>query len=134
MKVLAILNPENGTCKESLSQLYRLSQSGYEIEEVVLVLENTYSAEKWVISFSMPISKEEIEKIKKRYIEKVLSEWEAISGNTNLPVKAEVIEATKLLKELDTEKIDLFLIGCLDNKSLCKLIEKLDKPLLVVKN
>ena len=134
MKVLAILNPENGTCKESLFQLYRLSQSGYEIEEVVLVLENTYSAEKWVISFSMPISKEEIEDIKKRYTEKVLSEWEAISGNTNLPVKAEVIEATKLLKELDTEKIDLFLIGCLDSKSLCKLIEKLDKPLLVVKN
>ena len=134
MKVLAILNPENGTCKESLSQLYWLSQSGCEIVGVILVLENTYSAEKWVISLSMPLSKEEIEDIKKRYTEKVVSEWEAISGNTNLPVETKVTEATKLLKELDTENIDLFLIGCLESKSLCKLIEKLDKPILVVKN
>ena len=134
MKVLAILNPENGTCRESISQLYLLSQKGYEIEEVILVLENTYSAEKWVISFSMPLSKEEIENIKKRYTEKVLSEWEAVSGNTNLPVKAEVIEATKLLKELNIENVDLLLMGCLESKSLCKLIENLDKPVLVVKN
>ena len=90
--------------------------------------------EKWVISLSMPLSKEEIEKIKKRYTEKVLSEWKAISGNTNLPVKTEVIEAAKLLEKLNTESIDLFLIGCLECKSLCKLIENLDKPILVVKN
>jgi len=134
MKVLAILNPENGTCRESLSQLYRLSQSGYEIEKVYLALENTYSAEKWVISLSMPLFKEEIEDIKKRYTEKVLSEWEAISGNTNLPIVAEVAKTRDLLKDSKVEEIDLFLIGCLESKSLCKLIGNLNKPILVVKN
>lgn len=134
MKIVAILNPENGTCQQTLSTLYKLFKSGCEIKEVLLVLENTYHAEKWVLSLSMPISKEEIEAIKKRYIQKVLAEWEALSGNTDLPVKAEVYEVPKAIKEMDLSDTDLVILGCLDSKSLCKLIENLDKPTLAVKN
>ncbi len=134
MKIAAILNPENGTCKQTLSTLYNLFKSGCEIKEVLLVLENTYHAEKWVLSLSMPLSKEEIEAIKKRYIQKVLAEWEALSGNTDLPVKAEVYEVSRAIKEMDLSDTDLVILGCLDNKSLCKLIENLDKPVLAVKN
>ena len=134
MKIAVILNPENGTCRESLSLLYNLSQRGYEIGEVLLVLENTYHAEKWVISLSMPLSKEEIESLKKRYIQKVLSEWEALSGKADLPVRAEVNDATAAVKELDLSDTDLVLLGCLETKSLCKLIETLDKPVLIAKN
>jgi len=134
MKILAILNPENGTCRETLSLLYNLKREGNEILEVLLVLENTYHAEKWVISLSMPLSKEEIEKIKQRYIAKILSEWEAISGNTDLSVSAEVNETKKVLEERDLSGVDLVVFGCLESKSLCKLIETLDKPILVVKN
>lgn len=134
MKITAILNPENGTCRESLSLLYKFSQAGMEIKEVLLVLENTYHAEKWVISLSMPLSKEEIESLKKRYTQKVLSEWEALSGNTNLPVKAEVNDTTAAIKELDLSDVDLVLLGCLETKTLCKLIETLDKPVLTAKN
>ena len=133
MKVLAILNPENGTCKETLSLLFDLSQKGYEIKELLLVLENTYHAERWVISLSMPLSKEEIESIKERYYKKVLTEWEALGGN-EVPIKVEVNEAKNLLKEENLNDIDLLVVGCLESKSLCKLIETLDKPVLVVKN
>ncbi len=134
MKLIAILNPENGTCKQTLSILYNLVKGGNELKEVLLVLENTYHAEKWVLSLSMPLSKEEIENLKKRYIQKVLAEWEALSGNTDLPVKAEVYEVQKAVKEMDLTDVDLIVLGCLDNKSLCKLIENLDKPILTVKN
>jgi len=134
MKILAILNPENGICRETLSLLHNLKREGNEILEVLLVLENTYHAEKWVISLSMPLSKEEIEKIKQRYIAKILSEWEAISGNTDLSVSAEVNDPKKVLEEKDLSGVDLLVFGCLESKSLCKLIETLDKPILVVKN
>jgi hypothetical protein len=134
MKILAVLNPENGTCKETLSLLYNLQKEGNEILKVLLVLENTYHSEKWVISLSMPLSKEEIERIKEKYTNKVLSEWEALSGNTDLPVVAEVNEAKKVLEEKDLSKADFLVLGCLESKSLCKLIETLDKPILVVKN
>jgi len=133
MKVLAILNPENGTCKETLSLLFDLSQKGYEVKEILLALGNTYHAERWVISLSMPLSKEEIESIKERYYKKVLTEWEALGGN-EVPIKVEVNEAPNLLKEENLNDIDLLVVGCLESKSLCKLIETLDKPVLVVKN
>jgi len=133
MKVLAILNPENGTCKETLSLLFDLSQKGYEVKEILLALENTYHAERWVISLSMPLSKEEIESIKERYYKKVLTEWEALGGK-EVPIKVEVNEAKNLLKEENLSDIDLLVVGCLESKSLCKLIETLDKPVLVVKN
>jgi len=133
MKVLAILNPENGTCKETLSLLFDLSQKGYEVKEILLALENTYHAERWVISLSMPLSKEEIESIKERYYKKVLTEWEALGGK-EVPIKVEVNEAKNLLKEENLNDIDLLVVGCLESKSLCKLIETLDKPVLVVKN
>ena len=133
MKVLAILNPENGTCKETLSLLFDLSQKGYEVKEILLALGNTYHAERWVMSLSMPLSKEEIESIKERYYKKVLTEWEALGGN-EVPIKVEVNEAPNLLKEENLNVIDLLVVGCLESKSLCKLIETLDKPVLVVKN
>jgi len=134
MKVVAFLNPENGTCAQTLSFLYKLHQLGAKIEKVYLVLENTYHAEKWVLSFAMPVSKEEIEGIKKTYVKKILAEWEALSGNTDLPVEARVDEIKKMVKELNLEGIDQIVLGCLDEKSLCKLIETLDKPVLIVKN
>ena len=134
MKLVAVLNPENGTCKETLSLLYQLSQQGFSIEEVYLVLENTYHAEKWVLSLSMPVSKEEIENLKRRYSQKILSEWEALSGTSNLPVKVEVNESSKVVSSVIQKKTDLLILGCLESKNLCKLIEKLDIPILVVKN
>ena len=134
MKILAILNPENGTCKKTLSLLYQLFQEGNEIKEVLLVLENTYHAERWVLSLSMPLSKEEIEQIKERYKKKILSEWEALSGNTNLKTRVEVNEVKKVLKEENLEDTDLILFGCVESKSLCKLIENLDKAVLIVQN
>ena len=134
MKILAILNPENGTCKKTLSLLYQLFQEGNEIKEVLLVLENTYHAERWVLSLSMPLSKEEIEQIKERYKKKILSEWEALSGNTDLKTRVEVNEVKKVLKEENLEDTDLILFGCVESKSLCKLIENLDKAVLIVQN
>jgi len=134
MKVVAFLNPENGTCTQTLSFLYKHYQEGAEIEKVYLVLENTYHAEKWVLSFAMPVSKEEIEKIKRTYVKKILAEWEALSGNTDLKVEAVVDEAKNLIKNLKIEDYDLVVLGCLEDKSLCKLIETLDKPVLIVKN
>ena len=134
MKILAVLNPENGTCKKTLSLLYQLFQEGNEIKEVLLVLENTYHAERWVLSLSMPLSKEEIEQIKERYKKKILSEWEALSGNTDLKIRIEVNEVKKVLKEENLEDTDLLLFGCVESKSLCKLIETLDKAVLIVQN
>ncbi len=133
MKLVALINPENGTCRETLSLLYDLSQKGFEIKELYLVLENTYHAERWVLSLSMPLSKEEIQSIKERYRKKVISEMEALGAK--LPdLKIEVNEASKVIKELDLKEVDLVVVGCLENKSLCKLIENLDKPTLVIKN
>ncbi len=134
MKLAVVFNPENGTCKRTLSFLYQFFQKGFSIEEVILVLENTYHAEKWVLSLSMPLSKEEIETIKKRYQQKILSEWEALSGNTDLPLKVEVNESSKVVSSLAQKEIDFLILGCLENKNLCKLIEKLDIPTLIVKN
>ncbi len=134
MKVVALLNPENGTCSQTLSALSQLRSLGADIEKVVLVLENTYQAEKWVLSFAMPVSKEEIEGIKKNYAKKILSEWEALTGDVNLPLEVVVDKAENVVKRLDLEGIDQIVLGCLDEKGLCKLIEKLDKPILVVKN
>jgi hypothetical protein len=134
MKVLAILNPENGTCKDTLSLLKDLSDKGFEISKVILALENTYHAEKWIISLSMPLSKEDIEKIKERYTKKILSEWEALTGEKeNLNIIADVDEAKNIVKQLK-EEYDILVLGCLEHKSLCKLIETLDKPILVIKN
>jgi hypothetical protein len=134
MKVIAFLNPENGTCAQTVSTLFKLFKQGVEIEKVYLVLENTYHAEKWVLSFAMPVSKEEIESIKKTYIKKILAEWEALAGEPNLPVEAEVNEVKKVIEKLNLDEYDQVVLGCLDEKSLCKLIENLDKPVLVVKN
>jgi hypothetical protein len=134
MKVVAFLNPENGTCSKTLSFLYKLKELGADIEKVYLVLENTYHAEKWVISFAMPVSKEEIENIKKTYVKKILAEWEALSGNPDLPVEAVVDEVNNFIKKTNIEGFDQVVLGCLEEKSLCKLLETLDKPTLVVKN
>ena len=134
MKVLVILNPENGTCKASLSLLKSLSEKGFEISKVILALENTYHAEKWIISLSMPLSKTDIEKIKERYSKKIVSEWEALTGEkSGLDVVAEVDEAKNILKKLN-EDFDVLVLGCLEHKNSCKLIETLNKPVLVIKN
>ncbi len=134
MKVLAILNPENGTCKSTLSLLKDLSDKGFEILKVILALENTYHAEKWIISLSMPLSKEDIEKLKDRYTKKILSEWEALTGEKSvLNIIAEADEAKNVIKQIN-EEYDILVLGCLEHKNLCKLIEHLDKPVLVVKN
>ena len=134
MKIFAVLNPENGTCKETLSLLYNLLKCGNELKGILLVLENTYHAEKWVLSLSMPLSKEEIEQLKEKYRKKILSEWEALTGKIDIDPVAVVDEAPKALKGIDLSDVDLILLGCLENKSLCKLIENLDKPVLAVKN
>lgn len=134
MKIFAVLNPENGTCKETLSLLYNLLKCGNELKGILLVLENTYHAEKWVLSLSMPLSKEEIEQLKEKYRKKILSEWEALTGKIDIDPVAVVDEAPKALKGVDLSDVDLILLGCLENKSLCKLIENLDKPVLAVKN
>jgi len=135
MKVLAILNPENGTCGKVLSFLQKLSEEGKEIKEILLPLENTYKAQKWVISLSMPISKEEIEKIKENYLRKITNVWNSLGKDENLPpLKVEVYDVSEALKGLNLEDVDLIVVGCLENHSLCKLIETLDKPVLVVKN
>jgi hypothetical protein len=134
MKVLAILNPENGTCKDTLSLLKDLSDKGFEISKVILALENTYHAEKWIISLSMPLSKEDIEKTKERYTKKILSEWEALTGEKGgLNIIADADAAKNIVKQLK-EEYDILVLGCLEHKSLCKLIENLDKPILVIKN
>jgi hypothetical protein len=135
MKVVAILNPENGSCRQTLSLLKNLSEEGKEIKEIVLVLENTYKAEKWVLSLSMPLSKTEVEKIKETYRKKVISVWSALTGEENIPpLRVEVCDAPKAVKEMELTDVDLLVLGCLENNSLCKLIETLDKPALVVKN
>jgi len=134
MKVLAILNPENGTCKSTLSFLKDLSDKGFEILKVILALENTYHAEKWIISLSMPLSKEDIEKLKDRYTRKILSEWEVLTEKKGgLNIIAEVNEPEDIIKRFNGE-CDILVLGCLEHRSLCKLIENLDKPVLVVKN
>jgi hypothetical protein len=134
MKVLAILNPENGTCKDTLSLLKDLSDKGFEISKVILALENTYHAEKWIISLSMPLSKTDIEKLKERYMKKILSEWEALTGEKGgLNIIADADAAKNIVKQLK-EEYDILVLGCLEHKSLCKLIENLDKPILVIKN
>jgi len=134
MKIIAFLNPENGICRETVSLLYQLHQLGAEIQEVFLVLENTYHAEKWVLSLSMPLSKKDIETLKERYKKKILSEWEALAGESHLNLKVEVNETAKVLKEVNLDNVDMVILGCLENKTLCKLIETLDKPVLTVKN
>ncbi|NPB04908.1 MAG: hypothetical protein GXO08_00780 [Aquificae bacterium] len=132
-KVLALINPENGKCTKTLSLLFELHRQGWKVERFVLVLENTYHAQKWVLSLSMPLSKEEVEKIKERYRKKVLSEWEALGG-PKVDVVVEVNEAHKTVEKLDLSEVELLVLGCLESKSLCKLIETLDKPALVIKN
>jgi hypothetical protein len=135
MKVFAILNPENGSCRETLSLLVQLYKEGKTVTGILLVLENTYRAEKWVLSLSMPLSKSEIEKLKETYTKKVVSLWTSLLGEEKVPpIEVEVNEAHKAVKPQHLNDADMLLLGCLENSSLCKLIETLDKPVLVVKN
>ncbi len=134
MKIFAVLNPENGTCRETLSHLYNLLKCGNELKGILLVLENTYHAEKWIISLSMPLSKEDIEKLKEKYRKKILSEWEALTGKTDINPEAVVDEIPKVIEKLDLSDVDLLVVGCAENKTLCKLIETLNKAVLVVQN
>jgi len=134
MKITALLNPENGKCRTALSLLKEALENGAEILKVILVLENTYHAQKWVLSFALPVSKEEIEKIKEKYLKKVLAEWEALTGSTDLPTEVVVDDAQNLAGRRELKEADRVLLGCLNEKGLCKLIETLDKPISVAKN
>ncbi len=136
MKIALVLTDSSTECRKSLEMLKSFADSFSADIEVFIVLEDLYRLESASVSLGVPLPPDTIKNAKERAKNRVKTLWRHVVNDESAQIEIKTIAgelAQEALKFVDEEKPDLLLWGCQPTATLCRVIDEVKVPSLIIK-
>ena len=133
MDILLVLTDSSVECGKALETLKDMGEKFSAGTGVLVVLEDLYRLEKASLSLGLPIPRDAVPEAKKRILDRIQNIWRHIGGQD---ISMEVVAGDlreEVLKRLKDKKPDLIIWGCTLTSSLCRIIDEVEIPSLIIK-
>ena len=136
MKIALVLTDSSADCRKALESLSRYGDLFSAEVEVFIVMEDLYRLESASVSMGVPLPPDTVSKAKESILNRANSIWRKIKEDETATLEIKTVagllqeELPKLVAE---HKPDMLLWGCQPFSSLCRVIEELDIPILIIK-
>ncbi len=136
MKIALILTDSSTECRKALDMLARYEELFSADVEVLAVLEDLYRLESASVSLGVPLPPDTVSSAKKRTKDRIKHLWRHAKGNEEAEIKIRTV-AGELREEVgkfvSEEKPDMILWGCQPTPVLCRIIDEINVPSLIIK-
>jgi len=135
MGIVLILTDSSAECGRALEILAKYGDMLSTDVEVFLILEDIYRLEKASISLGVPLPPDTVSSAKRRLTERVKHLWRHIKGE-DAEIKITSVagdlkeEVVKFVRDKSPEMV---LWGCQPTANLCRLIDEIKVPSLIIK-
>lgn len=136
MKIVLVLSDSFADCRKALGFLKDYAERLSAEAEVLVVLEDLYRLESASVSLGVPLPPDTVSSAKERTVDKVRRLWKKVTEDEEAQIKITTVAgeiSEEVPKFLEGEKPDLLLWGCQPVASLCKIIERVEIPTLIIK-
>ncbi|RLJ70058.1 nucleotide-binding universal stress UspA family protein [Hydrogenivirga caldilitoris] len=136
MRIVLILTDGAPECKKALDMLARYEELFSAEVSVFVVLEDLYRLEKASVSLGVPLPPDTVKNAKERVRNKVTHTWKHVKGSEEAKIIIESVagdlqeEVPKFVKD---KKPDMVLWGCQPTPLMCRIIDELDIPSVIIK-
>ncbi len=135
MGIVLVLTDSSSECTKALEALARFGDMLSTDVKVLLVLEDIYRLEKASISFGVPLPPDTVSSAKKRFSDRMKHLWRHIKGEEaelDLNVVAGDLKE-EVVKYIEEEKPEMVIWGCQLTTNLCRTIDEVKVPSLIIK-
>ena len=134
MKVLLILTDTTGQCHRALEYLKEVSERFGADREVFVVLEDIYKLEKASVSLGVPLPPDTLPQTKEKVLKKVKHLWEHV-GEGDIEVSVIAGDLREEVKAFLSKREDVGLVlwGCSPTANVCRVIDDIEVPSLIIK-
>ncbi len=133
MEVLLVLTDSSSDCGKALEMLREVGEKFSAGKKVLVVLEDLYRLEKASVSLGLPIPKDTLPEAKRRITDRIRGIWRHLGGD-EIHVEAVAGDLREeVLRKVNSEKVDMIIWGCEVNPSVCRAIDEVEIPSLIIK-
>ncbi len=136
MKIALVLTDSSADCRKALESLSRYGDLFSAEVEVFIVMEDLYRLESASVSMGVPLPPDTVSKAKESILNRVKSLWRKIKEDERATLEIKTVAGflqEELPKLIEENEPDMLLWGCQPISSLCRVIEELDIPTLIIK-
>ncbi len=136
MKITLVLTDSSSECRKALEWLAKYEQLFSAEVEVFAVLEDIYRLESASVSLGVPLPPDTVSKAKERTRDRIITLWRHIKGNEEANLNVDTVAGEireEVIKFVSDRKPDMIIWGCSPTPDICRVIDQIDIPSLIIK-
>ncbi|HIQ30830.1 MAG TPA: hypothetical protein EYH49_01520 [Aquifex aeolicus] len=136
MKVALVLTDSSGECRKALEWLARYEEAFGADPEVFIVLEDLYRLEDAGVSLGIPIPPGTVKSAKEEFQRRVINLWRRVKDDDDAKLSVETVAGVlreEVVSFTERSSPDILLWGCHPTAELCRVIESVNVPSLIIK-
>ncbi len=136
MKILLVLTDSSPECSKAVEMLKVFCEKFEAPPKILVILEDLYTLEKVSVSLGLPLPPSTVEEAKEKVLKKVKRVWKKVMGDEEADVEVSVIAGEldkEILSTLEAERPQFVLWGCEAGAPLCRILEEISIPSLIIK-
>ncbi len=133
MEILLVVTDSSLDCGRAMEMLKELGEKFSAKVKILAVLEDIYRLERTGVSLGLPIPKETVPEAKRRVSEKIKTMWRQL-GNGEVEIETVAGDLREeVVKYTSKKKPAMILWGCKVTPHLCRVIDEVEVPSLIIK-
>ncbi len=136
MKITLVLTDSSVECRKALEWLAKYEELFSARVDVFVILEDLYRLEEASVSLGVPIPPDTVKNAKERAKEKVKNTWRHVKENEEASIDIEAVAGKvkeEVVRFVGERKPDMILWGCNPTPVLCRIIDEINIPSLIIK-
>ena len=136
MKILLVLTDSSPECSKAVEMLKVFCEKFEALPKILVILEDLYTLEKVSVSLGLPLPPSTVEEAKEKVLKKVKRVWKKVTDDEEADIEVSVIAGEldkEILSTLEAEKPQFVLWGCEAGAPLCRILEEISIPSLIIK-
>ncbi|WP_457600946.1 universal stress protein [Hydrogenivirga sp.] len=136
MRIVLILTDSAVECRKALDMLAKYEELFSAEVSVFIVLEDIYKLESASVSLGVPLPPDTVGEAKERVKDKVVHTWRHVKNDEEAQIDIESVAGElreEVVKFVNEKKPDMVLWGCHPTPVLCRIIDEINVPSLIIK-
>ncbi len=136
MKITLVLTDSSAECRKALEWLAKYEDMFSAEVDVFVILEDIYRLESASVSLGVPLPPDTVKNAKDRTKDRIKNLWRHVKGDDEASINIEAVAGEikeEILRFTRERKPDMILWGCQPTPDLCRVIDEIDIPSLIIK-
>ena len=136
MDIVLILTDSSAECGKALEMLAKYEELFSANVSVFVVLEDVYKLESASVSLGVPLPPDTVKNAKNRAVDRVKHLWRHVKGDEEAQIDITTVAGElreEVVKFVEERKPDMIMWGCHPTPVLCRIIDEINIPSLIIK-